>query len=432
MSEAGSSHVSDENLAKREADELERAINESKALERGLTTGAPEDDELARALRESLEISKGLPPGARRLSAKEREISELEMIMALSREDALARGEAPPAYAVYESMREPNSPDRSRSKFFGGPVPTTSQPTSFARRLSHRPLPPLPIHIPSESTQGSSMFDSPTSHSTAPTTPTGNNDNFKQLRSTNSQRDLRNSGEIEPFIIEQHGSHGSSPIVASGASNFLPPTPAVQPVPIKAPNTQLSQDVPAVAVSPSDNSDGESDTDTVNEYPGLAVPEDGASIAGLSAISERTEPRTMYDNRSISEASSMTYDEAEEGGTSSPAPWWTNNPEDVLSNSGSEAMVTAQSHSTDQHLSDYSQSTIEPATAAVNEMVGSQEPFGDGVRFGYIGDELTNVAPFPEAIALGREGNEEEGRATFVLEAMTWSGLLRFLMWQVY
>ncbi|KAM0747968.1 hypothetical protein T439DRAFT_328629 [Meredithblackwellia eburnea MCA 4105] len=67
--------------------------------------------------------------------------------------------------------------------------------------------------------------------------------------------------------------------------------------------------------------------------------------------------------------------------------------------------------------------------------------FGDGVRFGYPAacarehscamDGLNSLAPFPDEVRLalvGKEGGQGE-RDRFEIEASTWTGLLRFLMW---
>lgn len=75
-----------------------------------------------------------------------------------------------------------------------------------------------------------------------------------------------------------------------------------------------------------------------------------------------------------------------------------------------------------------------------------QTTFGDGVRFGYPQactheedhacslDGLRSSGPFPHAVVLSSaaEGEEEAERSAFSVEAASWAGLLRFLMWWVF
>lgn len=79
------------------------------------------------------------------------------------------------------------------------------------------------------------------------------------------------------------------------------------------------------------------------------------------------------------------------------------------------------------------------ATALVDEQQ-QHESFGDGVRFGYPSlcahqldhvcsmDGLSSIGPFPAEVELSAL-NEGSEKAAFSVEARSWAGLLRFLMW---
>ena len=439
MAESARTRQADEGeLARREAQDFRLALEESRAMYRGLTFGDGEEDDLARALRESMAMSNGLPAGARRAGGKERELNELDMVLALSREDAAARGEPPPDYAmamkgqsaapkagssskpvlparptIVTSGQTPSKPPMKASTSASGGL--SQSPMTPKRAM--RPLPPLP-----DSPAKSATANSPTAPKVAP----------MAIIEAKPSTSIESPGQSPPASFVTATSSTPSSTASHSTASYTSQTPP-------ASTPELSPTRPRLQISPtfgpvvgaSEPSEELLDALEPDELDDDRETIAASSVAALSIITEHTEPGS-----DLNDSSEAVCNTPRATGASSPVPWWnevTSSPIDVMRPlpASLPSSYVPDDLPDDPTLPNSNADTIQPATAAVNEAIGQAQPFGDGVRFGYPTEELRGVTPFPELITLSRTGDDDDDQAAYAFEASTWSALLRFFMWYV-
>ena len=353
--------------------------------------------------------------------------------------------------------------------------PPTSPQISSPRQSDHAP-PPLPPNPYSSPTYSTHPHQPPPLPSRAPPTPpssqlqqspdpaqlepphadwdeqrSGSPYEMPYLTSSPSMRNSNASWQSRsPVIGQSEASHDtgtsgewSGPSRSSGSSrsrasneissqqqadlNNDDEEDPLEALTVRNPDSSLAPPPPTRAPPPPPTDD----SPTAASFPAFESTMTGRS---LSLVSEATEPPSPSSAGSVP-AQQLFGGERRSQSPPVPSPFLMQ----ALQSGPPDAPPVSQATHGHEDPHRYEEQEIVDSPVEAEPQDEQQTSFGDGVRFGYphvcaheedhvcAMDGLSSIGPFPTEVELST--SSEEQRSAFSVEARSWAGLLRFLMW---